>query len=357
MTPSRMEILTWLSDEKPADVAALRARADDVRQAEVGDEIHLRGLVELSNHCIRKCGYCGIRAGNPNITRYRMSAAEVMACATRARELGLGTVVLQSGEDPGLDAEQVAHLIRSIKAMDLAVSLSLGERSDDELRLWRAAGADRYLLRFETSNEELYARVHPDHPGRSRDRLEQLRRMRRLGYEIGTGMLVGLPGQTREDLVDDIMVLGDLDPDMIGIGPFLPHPDTPLGQEMPGDSPTGQVPNTSGITCNVVALARLVCPQANIPSTTALATLDPVQGRESALSCGANVIMPNLTPARYRSLYEIYPGKATPAGECGEEVVALQKRLIEIGRPASVGRGDSPAWLARSRSHEEGGTR
>ena len=199
----------------------------------MGDEVHLRGLIEISNRCVRECHYCGLRAGNRNLRRYRMSEEEIMACVAQAHAYGYGTVVMQSGEDEGITADWMAGIIRRIRReTPLAVTLSLGERDEADLKAWREAGADRYLLRFETSNPELYARIHPiPHPrrGDGRSRLEILRDLAAMGYEIGSGVMVGIPGQTYDDLAPDIELFRELDLDMIGVGPFIPHPGTPLG--------------------------------------------------------------------------------------------------------------------------------
>lgn len=334
-------LVAWLRETDPVVLEALWRRADALRAEHVGDEVHLRGLVEVSNYCERLCLYCGIRACAPGITRYRMTPDEILACAGEAARLGYGTVVMQSGEDRGLTRDGVAEVIRRIKAeTGLAVTLSLGERSDEDLRAWKAAGADRYLLRFETSDAGLYRRIHPSLPGTVSDRVQQLRRMREIGYEVGSGVMVGIPGQTWDILAGDIELFRDLDIDMIGIGPFLPSPRTPLGGEgaerlrAPADQ---QVPNDELTTLKVVALTRLVCPEANLPSTTALATIDPASGRELGLSRGANIVMPNVTPSRYRVLYEIYPGKA-----CVHETAqvcrgCMERRILSLGR--RLGRG------------------
>jgi biotin synthase len=338
---SRAEILDWLREREPKRLAPLYLRADAVRRERVGEEVHLRGLVELSNHCVRRCAYCGIAATNPSVTRYRMTHDEVLACARQALRFGFGTVVLQAGEDPALGERWVADLVRAVKReTGLAVTLSLGERSDEELALWRSAGADRYLLRFETSDRTLYERIHPPLPGIRSDRPALLRRLRALGYETGSGVMVGIPGQTWESLADDILLFHDLDLDMIGVGPYLRHPATPLGAGLhPSASHDEQVPSTEEMTTKVVALARIACPEANIPSTTALATLDPVRGRELGLQRGANVVMPNLTPPLYRSLYEIYPGKAC-VNETAEACAGcLPARIRMIGRIPGTGPG------------------
>ena len=343
MPPTITEILTWLREQDPARLDLLWQAADRLRRQHVGDEVHLRGLIELSNFCTSRCAYCGLRVQNTALTRYRMSEDEVMACVRQAVGFGYGTVVLQAGEDPGLTGAWVARLVRRIKAeTPLAVTLSLGERPEPELRAWRAAGADRYLLRFETSNRPLYNRIHPSPPGRVSDRLGQLGRLREMGYEVGSGVMIGIPGQSYEDLARDIQCFGELDLDMIGVGPFLPHPATPLGDPAWAATAADQVPNSEEMTYKVIALARRMCPRANIPSTTALATLNRLRGRELGLARGANVVMPNLTPPEYRALYEIYPDKAC-VRETGEAChTCLGVRIAAIGRRVGQGRGDSP---------------
>ena len=345
--PSFREILGWLHEANPARLADLWQAADQIRQRHVGGDVHLRGLIEISNHCVRLCAYCGLRAPHADLVRYRMTADEILACADRAVGFGYGTVVLQAGEDPGIEAAWMADLIRCIKQRSpLAVTLSLGEREDHELAAWREAGADRYLLRFETSNRTLYESIHPPRGGRPSDRIAMLRRLRVMGYEVGSGVMIGIPGQTYEDLARDIELFAKLDLDMIGVGPFLAHPETPLGDAsgLPAASSAEQVPANELMTYKVIALARLVCPQANIPSTTALATLNLQQGRELGLVRGANVIMPNLTPPKYRKHYEIYPNKACIA-ETGEACFSCVTGRIEaIGRTVGTGRGDSAAF-------------
>ena len=343
------EIRRWLAVTDPPRLEALWRRADDARRDHVGDAVHLRGLVEMSNHCVRHCAYCGINACRSDVRRYRMTPDEALRCARRAAELGYGTLVVQAGEDPRLTGPRVADLVRRIKTeTPLAVTLSLGERPAEDLDLWRAAGADRYLLRFETTNERLFARLHDGEERGLADRLGVLRELRRLGYEVGSGCLIGLPGQTFDDLARDVALFRALDLDMIGCGPFVPHPDTPLGREAAAlrERPE-QVPADATTARKVVALARLVCPDANIPATTAVATLDGQRGYESALGCGANVIMPNLTPAAYRALYEIYPGKAgvTQPRDYHE---TLKRRIASLGRHVANGPGPSPKYLSRS---------
>lgn len=347
------QLRAWLCESDPAALARLHAAADAARAAAVGPEVHLRGLIEISNACVRSCTYCGISVHNHAVQRYRMGRDEILDCARRARELGYGTVVMQAGEDPLLSGPFIADIVRAIKRDigGLAVTLSLGERSDDDLRLWRAAGADRYLLRFESSNPRLYARIHPaahGHPALDPaaaevPRVGLLRRLHELGYQAGSGVMVGIPGQTFDDLVRDLRTFQALDIEMIGVGPYIPHPATPLAHDFDGAAGHGeQVPNTVQMALTMVALARLLVPDANIPATTAVATLDKNNGREDALKAGANVVMPNLTPPKYRALYEIYPDKAC-VNETAEQCHScLAARIHSVGRCIGTGSGDAP---------------
>jgi len=346
---TKNEIIYWLKETDEQKLQQLWERADAVREQTVGDEVHLRGLIEFSNYCVRRCAYCGLTAENKHIRRYRMSEEEIVACAHEAVGYGYGTVVLQSGEDYGIKTEWLARVVRRIKnETPLAVTLSVGERSTADLEAWREAGADRYLLRFETSDPKLYEIIHPSLPGEKSNRFEILKQLRALGYEVGSGVMLGIPGQTFESLANDLLMFQKLDLDMIGVGPYIAHPDTKLGRD--GISwqvdPAEQVPSTELMTYKAVALTRLLCPEANIPSTTALATLNTAQGRELGLARGANVVMPNMTPPKYRVLYEIYPAKA-----CIDET-AKQCHLCMKGRIYSIGRevGEGPGGRIRKHS-------
>ena len=347
----RAETLRWLRETGPSALEQLYREADRVRREWVGDQVHLRGLIEISNICSRQCGYCGLRAGNRELVRYRMSETEIVACARLAATLGYGTVVLQAGETESLSGAFIANIVRAIKTETrLAVTLSLGERSLADLELWRGAGANRYLLRFETSDPELFRRIHPPAAGMMRDRIDLLRALRGLGYEIGSGVMIGIPGQTYETLARDIERFRELDLDMIGVGPFLPHPATPLGY---GDAPAAvppeeQTPNSEEMVYKVVALTRLACPEANIPATTALATVNARNGRELGLLRGANVVMPNLTPPVYRRHYEIYPNKACIAERPADCDGCLRGRIAQIGRIPGTG----PGGRQRGQPHE-----
>lgn len=275
----------------------LARMADDVRKQVHGDTVHLRAIIEFSNYCKCNCLFCGIRRENRKLPRYRMKEEEIVKVATEAVKEGFKTIVLQSGEDPFWNAERLSKVVREIKKLNVAVTLSVGELSYDEYAVLREAGADRYLLKFETSDEKLFRRLKPD---TTLDRrIQCLRWIKKLGYETGSGIIVGLPGQSIESLAEDIALMKELELDMIGIGPFIPHPDTPLTSYPFGDPL---------LTLKVLAITRLILPKANLPATTALGSLSSSM-RIKAFYCGANVIMPDVTSEIYRNLYEIYPGK------------------------------------------------
>ncbi len=339
----------WLRTTDPAALAELWGRADAVRHEQVGDAVHLRGLVEMANHCQRRCAYCGLHRDRP-LARYRLTPREVLNAARRVRTAGYGTLVLQAGEDPGLTCGLVAELVRKIKAeTGLAVTLSLGERDDATYAAWREAGADRYLLRFETADRRLYAELHPGEPDGYRRRLGRLLALRQAGYEVGSGVMVGLPGQTWTSLAAALQMFADLDLDMIGLGPWIPTPETPLiGRVAELGAPDDeQVTADVETATRVLALARLLCPRTNIPATTALAVLDPERGYATALTRGANVIMPNLTPARYRDDYALYPGKGETWRENSGGEERLYAMLGDLGRVVATGPGHSPRYLER----------
>ena len=339
---TKLEIFRWLRKSQPSRLTELYEWGDATRKEHVGDAVHLRGLIEISSHCVRQCMYCGLRQANRALPRYRMTREEILNCARQAEKLGYGTVVMQAGEDDLLTAEWIAEIVRWIKSeTTLAVTLSLGERQLDELKLWRDAGADRYLLRFETSDANLFRTIHPNRVAGGPDRLTLLREIKRLGYEAGGGVMVGIPGQSFESLAQDILTFRELDLDMIGIGPYIPHVDTPLGSGAlrPAIAPSEQVPANEEMVYKMIALTRIACPTANIPSTTALATINRVDGRKLGLKAGANVVMPNLTPTKYRRLYEIYPEKACideSADDCSQ---CLRGQIHSLGRFAGEGQG------------------
>lgn len=275
----------------------LFAAADRVRRKYVGDEVHLRGLIEFSNYCKQNCLYCGLRRDNKNVHRYRLTEEQVIEFAKKASDLGYKTVVLQSGEDPYFTVERMKKIIAEVKKFDLAITLSIGEKTFEEYKAYKEAGANRYLIRIETTDKDLYTKLDPDMDWQNR--LECLFHLRELGFEVGTGCLVGLPEQTLESLADDILFFKEINADMVGIGPFIPNENTPLSTAKGG---------SFELALKVMAITRLLNPDINIPATTAMETLNP-QGRLIALQSGANVVMPNVTQGDYRKFYEIYPGK------------------------------------------------
>ena len=303
---------------------ALAAAADRVRARTVGDAVHLRGLIEFSNCCRRSCFYCGLRRENEKAERYRLTPEAILALAKKGRDLGYHTLVLQSGEDPWFTATRLSPLLREIKALGVAVTLSIGERSFADYQALKAAGADRFLLRVETTDRALYTSLHPGMTAEERRRC--LFDLRRLGYEVGTGVLVGLPGQSVASLAQDALFFQDIDADMVGIGPLIPHADTPLAGARPGDM---------GLVRRLVAAVRLLLPEANIPATTAMETLLP-GARETILRAGANVIMPNLTEGDARRRYVLYPGKAEVADTCRAEI---EEAIQRMGRFVGTDRG------------------
>lgn len=313
-----------------ADTAALFALADETRKKYVGDGVHLRGLIEFSNYCSRNCRYCGIRAGNSKVRRYRLSAAEILGCARAAVELGYKTIVMQSGEDPLWGPKKLVTLVEEVKnATGLAITLSVGEYSKEEYKTLRKAGADRFLLRFETSDRALFAALKPDSD--YDHRFNCLAWLKDAGFQVGSGVMAGLPGQTLESLADDILLFKKLDLDMVGIGPFIPNPDTPLA---------GAAGGTLDLALRMVALTRIVTKNTHIPATTAMGSIDP-QGRQKALRCGANVLMPNISPVEHRVDYSLYPGKICVNDQPEQCAGCIDAMLRSLGRERAGGFGHS----------------
>ena len=308
----------------------LFATADRIRKNEVGNDIYLRGIIEFSNFCARNCLYCGLRKANDKLERYRMTDEEILETAHEIKATGISTVVLQSGEDSHYTTDRICQLVQTIKEKtNLVVTLSIGEKLPEDYRAFFDAGANRYLLKHETASTELY---HYLRPGcRLDQRVSCLKTLKNLGYETGTGNMVGLPGQTHEILADDLLLMKLLDADMLGIGPFIAHSDTPLA---------GIDNDDIELTLRVIAIARLVTRNTNIPATTALATLNP-HGRLQALQAGANVVMPDFTPEKYKVRYDIYPGRAD-VGSAREIIVKLEKDFQTIGRTIGYQAGNRP---------------
>ncbi len=320
---NREDILYFL--KHPDQDGELFDMADTVRKDQCGDDVHIRGIIEFSNHCLRNCQYCGLRRDNANLIRFRMEASEIIESARQIASSGIRTIVLQSGDDFYYTRAMVCRLIEQIKEnYEVALTLSLGERPIEDYRAFRLAGADRYLLKHETANKEMYGRLHPGQ--NLKKRLQILEFLRSIGYQIGSGNIVGLPGQTIEDLCDDILLLTNLDPDMLSVGLFTPQKDTPLS-----GIPRGDI----FMALRVLALARINTQNALIPVTTAIVSADPEVGLIRGLKAGANVIMPDCTPDPYRKNYVIYDNKT-------QITLGKAKEAIRItGRNIAISRGDS----------------
>ncbi|WP_428559021.1 MAG: [FeFe] hydrogenase H-cluster radical SAM maturase HydE [Solidesulfovibrio sp. DCME] len=332
---TRKELMALLDIRGRQARQELYDRADAVRREHHGDAVHLRGLVEFSNICANDCLYCGIRAGNAKVDRYRLDDEAILALARRMGQHGQTTIVLQSGEAPSPDGDAaLGRLVSRIKAETrLAVTLSVGNRPREVYALWRDCGMDRYLLRFETSDPELFARLHPDCT--LAERLRCLVDLLDLGVQTGGGFMTGLPGETLSTAADNILLCRDLDLDMIGLGPYLPHPDTPMGLSQNSHD---QDPERHFVA---LAATRLVNPDAHIPATTAFDALFPGTGRNLALSRGANVFMPSATPVSRRADYQLYPGKPC-LDESGEACArCVLGRLSALGRQVGQGPGHS----------------
>lgn len=323
-----------LEDIGDRQVRRLCDCAGQVVRARFAGGVYVRGLIEISSYCRNNCYYCGLRRSNRHASRYRLTRDEVLQCCREGARLGFGTFVLQGGEDGEQDDDWMEATVRAIRAEfpAQAITLSVGERSREAYRRFREAGADRYLLRHETRNDAHYACLHPAEMSGAHRR-DCLYALKELGYQVGAGMMVGSPGQTVDHLLDDIAFLEELRPEMIGMGPFIPAAHTPFARHGAG---------SAELTVRLVALMRLRFPDALIPATTALATLNG-GGREAALRAGANVVMPNLSPAAVRGKYSIYDGKASWGSEAAEGLRLLEQELNRTGGHIDFGRGDFSA--------------
>lgn len=318
---SKKEIIDLLKDDSQNEW--LFSLADKIRKEYVGDEVHLRGLIEFSNICKCTCKYCGLRYENSEVERYRISTPSILSTAKKACAAGYKTIVLQSGEDRFFSQKVMCEIIEEIKKLDVALTLSIGERSFDDYKAFKESGADRYLIRIETTDKNLYKEMHPNMSFENRVRC--LKDLKTLGYEVGTGCLVGLPSQTIESLAGDILFFKEINADMIGIGPFIAHPQTPLKNCANGDLT---------LSLKVMALTRIMLKNINIPATTAMETLNP-DGRLMALQSGANVIMPNVTDLNYCEKYDIYPNKAHLDDDILHSRKIVEDKLKTIGRIVS----------------------
>lgn len=309
----------------------LTAEADKVRRKYYGNRVFARGLIEISNICKNDCYYCGIRKSNKNVSRYRLTESEIYSCCENGYNLGLRTFVLQGGEDLYFSDTVLCRIVSNIKEKypDCAVTLSMGERSYQSYKNLRSAGADRYLLRHETADICHYGKLHPmDMSLENRKRC--LYNLKSLGYQTGTGFMVGSPYQTVDNIVSDFQFMRELDPEMIGIGVFIPHHDTPFGNYPHGDIE---------LNLKLLSIARLMFPKALIPATTALGTVSP-DGRERGIKAGCNVVMPNLSPLRFRKSYELYDNKICTGEESAQCIECLKKRIESVGYMLDMGRGD-----------------
>lgn len=343
---SKEELIAWLDEQNPGKISRLYEEANRIRKEFMGDEVHIRGIIEFSNYCRRDCLYCGLRRSNDRLFRYRMNLEAIFQAARGARRLDFKTVVLQSGEDPFYSAKDLCALLKRIKKeLNLAITLCVGERAFEEYRMFKEAGADRYLLKFETSHQALFKRLKPD--SSYEERFRCLAWLKELGYQVGSGNMVGLPGQTSESLAEDILLFNQLDLDMIGIGPFIPDPNTPLAKSAAGDLDR---------TLKVVALTRMVTRNAHLPATTAVGTIHPI-GRQKALQCGANVIMPNATPKEFRKHYQIYPNKICINESPSNCRFCVEGMVASLGRKIGSGFGDTLKHPDQAFFREEEGKR
>ena len=333
-TASREELFYVLNNLNEKSKEYLIGKSHETRMKIYGKKVYLRGLIEISNYCKMNCVYCGIRAGNKNVDRYRLTMEEILQCVDLGDKLGYKTFVLQGGEDHYFTDDIMVEIITKIKEKypESAVTLSLGERSYESYERMFKAGADRYLLRHETATKELYEKYHPK--ASFENRRKCLKNLDKIGYQIGAGFMVGLPGQTKTDLVNDLLFIKDLEPHMCGIGPFIPHKDTSLRNEAQG---------TLEDTITMLALIRLLLPKVLLPATTALGTIDTT-GRDKGLKAGANVVMPNLSPISVREKYSLYDGKMCTGDEAAECKLCIEEGISNAGFEVEVSRGDNPEW-------------
>lgn len=328
---NKAEWISLIEGRTPELAEYLFEQAREVREQIYGKDVYIRGLIEFTNYCKNDCLYCGIRRSNGNASRYRLKKEEILECCSRGYELGFRTFVLQGGEDAYFTDERMEELIKAIKANhpDCAVTLSVGEKSYDSYKRLHDAGADRYLLRHETYNAEHYRQLHPETLS-AENRQQCLRDLKEIGYQVGCGFMVGSPYQTAEHLAEDMLFIKNLNPHMVGIGPFIPHKDTSFAKEKSG---------SLELSLFMLGLLRLMLPKALLPATTALGTIDP-NGRELGILAGANVVMPNLSPNMVREKYSLYNNKICTGDEAAESVENLKLRMKEIGYEIVTSRGD-----------------
>lgn len=324
------KLLYILDYLEPFSIEYLKKRADEKRRQFYDDKVFMRGLIEFTNYCKQNCEYCGIRAANTSASRYRLDLEDVLACCREGYRLGYRTFVLQGGEDPHFTDDRLVEMVTAIKSEfpDTAITLSIGELSRESYQRLYDAGADRYLLRHETASKDLYEKIHPKMS--FENRIQCLYTLKDIGFQVGAGFMVGLPGQTNANLVEDLRFLKTFKPHMIGIGPFIPHSETPLAAEAGG---------TVEKTLIMVSLVRLMIPDALLPATTALGSLDDL-GREKAIRAGANVVMPNLSPTEVRPKYALYENKICTGDEAAHCRACIENRIEKAGYHVDLSRGD-----------------
>lgn len=327
----RLEAILAIDDEKHPDIVYLHEKAREVADGIYGKEVYVRGLIEFTNYCKNDCYYCGIRRSNREAQRYRLTEEEIMECAHEGYKLGFRTFVLQGGEDPFFTDDKICSIVQHIRHEypDCAITLSIGEKDKESYKRYFDAGANRYLLRHETADNEHYCRLHPPELSLE-NRKKCLRDLKEIGYQVGCGFMVGSPYQTVDTLYEDLQFIKELSPHMVGIGPFIPQHATPFADEKAG---------TLEQTLRLLSIIRLIHPHVLLPATTALGTIHP-QGRELGIKAGANVVMPNLSPVSVRKKYELYDNKICTGDEAAECRMCLQNRMAQIGYQVVVARGD-----------------
>lgn len=331
---SKDEYITLLGNYTEEQRLRLQAKAVELRKQYYGNKVFVRGLIEFTNYCKNNCYYCGIQASNGEAKRYRLTKEEILECCDTGWKLGFRTFVLQGGEDPFYTDDQIVDIVREIKKQypESAVTLSIGEKTKESYQRYKEAGADRYLLRHETADEEHYRMLHPESMSLA-NRKNCLYTLKELGYETGAGFMVGSPGQTDACLAEDLVFLRELNPHMVGIGPFIPHHETRFANNQPGSLEK---------TLLLLSILRIILPKANLPATTALGTVNP-RGRELGIEAGANVVMPNLSPVKVRKKYELYDHKICTGEEAAECAGCLSKRMASVGYEVVAERGDCVA--------------
>ncbi|MBR5425444.1 MAG: [Clostridiales bacterium] len=329
LTDSEWKALLDTEDEEV--LSYLSSCARQVRESIYGKAVYIRGLIEFTNYCKNGCYYCGINCSNTHADRYRLTDEQILACVSEGYELGFRTFVLQGGEDPFYTDDKIVSIVRAIKEMypDCAVTLSIGEKSEESYRAYFEAGADRYLLRHETASPEHYRKLHPENLSWEH-RMNCLKTLRKIGYQVGCGFMIGSPYQTTDNIISDLRFIAEFKPDMCGIGPFIPHKDTVFKEEPAG---------TLEMTLKLLSIIRLLVPDVLLPATTALGTIHP-EGREKGLRSGANVVMPNLSPVMVREKYSLYDGKICLDSESAQCIKCLSARVASSGYEIVVDRGD-----------------